>query len=68
VIRRFLFIIIYPKQLEQFWLVQPPQPEEELLILPLASKEAKEKLETSFFKFLCLQLGQIINSALLRTK
>jgi hypothetical protein len=50
------------------WLVQLSHPEEELVILPLASLEVKEKLEISRFSFLWLQRGQTITSWLLRTR
>jgi len=39
----------YQEQVEQLWLVQLPQPQEELVILPFASLEAKEKVEINRF-------------------
>jgi len=58
----------YLKQVEQLWLTQLPQPEDELVILPWLSLELKAKLETSRLKSLLLQRGQTIESLLLRTK
>jgi hypothetical protein len=52
----------YPEQLEQLGLLQPLQPEEEVMVLPCASLELKEKLEMSRFKLLRLHLGQAILS------
>jgi hypothetical protein len=54
--------MVYLEQLEQLGLAHPLQPEEEAVVLPPASLELKEKLETSRFKFLRLHLGQTILS------
>jgi len=64
----FLVYHFYPWQVEQLWLVHPPQPAEELVMLPLASLELNEKVEMSRFKSFWLQRGQTISSWLLRTR
>jgi len=54
--------MVYREQAEQSPPEQLPQLEELPVMLPLASLELKANLETSRFKFLPLQSGQIIES------
>jgi len=60
----FFYHYNYLEQLEQLWLVQSLQPEEEAVIFPPASLEQKENAEISFFSLLPLHFGQETESEL----